>query len=145
MVARRTNLSIEPSPEVTERACAHCGRPFQHIHGFLSKDGDAYAVYHALLQTEHPSTVADFALSFGRWDDEATSDDRHRIGLQVWPDGDELKIHIADPSTSAWGDSETFGRMLSRSEVLGSDRQNEALQAVEFVIAHDARVAEHLR
>jgi hypothetical protein len=144
-VAPPTALSIEPAPEVTEQACAHCGRPFWNVHGFLYDEGDAYAVYHALLQTEHPSTAADIALSFGRWDDDATGDDRSRIGLQVWPDGDELKMHITDPNESAWGDSEDFGRMLPRSEVLGTDRQDEALRAVEFVIAHDPRVAEHLR
>jgi hypothetical protein len=137
-------LSIEPGPGVTEQLCAHCGRPFSSVRGFLYEQGDPYAVYHALLQTEHPSTVADIALSFGRWDDDATAEDRSRVGLRVWSDGDELKMHITDPSESAWGDSETFGRMLSRSEVLGTDRQYEALQAVEFVIAHDPRLVDHL-
>ena len=138
-------LSIEPAPEVAERACAHCGRPFSQVHGFLYNEGDAYVVYHALLQTEHPSTVADIALSFGRWNDDATASDRYQVGLQVWPEDDELKLHITDPSESGWGDSENFGRMLPRSEVLGGGREGEALRAVEFVIAHDPRVAEHLR
>lgn len=97
-----------------------------------------------LVQTEHPSTVADIALSFGRWDEDATSDDRIRVGLQVWPDGDKLKMHISDPSESAWGDSDYFGRMLPRSEVLDTARQDEALRAIEFVVAHDPRVADHL-
>jgi hypothetical protein len=138
-------LSIEPVPEVTEHVCADCGRPFSGVHGFLYDDGDAYAVYHALLQTEHPSTVADIALSFGSWDEDAAGDDRSRVGLRVWPEGEELRMHITDPSESAWGDSETLGRMLSRREVLGTDRQTEALTAVEFVIGHDRRVADHLR
>jgi hypothetical protein len=137
-------LSIEPAPEVTEQVCADCGRPFTSVHGFLYDGGQPHAVYHALLQTEHPSTVADIALSFGRWEEDATGDDRERVGLQVWPDGDELKMHITDPSESAWGDSETFGRVLSGPEVLGTNRQDEALKAVEFVIAHDSRVADHL-
>jgi hypothetical protein len=138
-------LTIEPAVEVTEQVCADCGRPFSSVHGFLYDEGDAYALYHALLQTEHPSTVADIALSFGSWDEDATGDDRNRVGLQVWPDGEELKMHITDASESGWGDSETFGRMLSRREVLGTDRQTEALAAVEFVIEHDPRVADHLR
>ena len=115
------------------------------MRGFLYDQRDAYAVYHALLQTEHPSTVADIALSFGRWDEDATGDDRRRVGMQVWPDGDELKMHITDPSESAWGDSDNLGRMLPRSEVLNTDRQDEALRAVEFVIGHDPRVADHLK
>lgn len=138
-------LSIEPVPEVAEHACADCGRPFSSVHGFLYDAGEAYAVYHALLQTEHPSTVADIALSFGSWDEDAKGDDRSRIGLRVWSEGEELKMHVTDPSESAWGDSETLGRMLSRRDVLGSDRQAEALTAVEFVIGHDPRVADHLR
>lgn len=138
-------LSIEPAPEVTEQACAHCGRPFSSVHGFLYEEGNAYAVYHALLQTEHPSAVADIALSFGLWDEDATGADRSRVGLRVCPEGDELKMHITDPSESSWGDSETFGRMLSRREVLGTARQTEAVKTVEFVIEHDPRVADHVR
>ena len=125
--------------------CPDCGRPFTSVLGFLYAEGDAYAVYHALLQTEHPSTIADIALSFGSWDDDATGGDRSRIGLRVWPEGGELKMHITEPGESTWGDSETFGRMLPRSEVFATDRQDEAFAAVEFVIAHDARVAEHLQ
>ena len=138
-------LSIEPAPEVADRVCADCGRPFSSVHGFLYDEGDAYAIYHALLQTEHPSTVADIALSFGSWDEGATGDDRSRVGVRVWPEGEELKMHITDTSESAWGDSENFGRMLSRRDVLSSDRQAEALTAVAFVIGHDPLIADHLR
>jgi len=138
-------LSIEPAPDVTQQVCADCGRSFSSVHGFLYDEGDAYAVYHALLQMEHPSTVADIALSFGSWDEGATGDDRSRVGLQVWPEGEDLKMHITDASESGWGDSENFGQMLSRRDVLGTDRQTEALAAVEFVIEHDRRVADHLR
>jgi hypothetical protein len=65
--------------------------------------------------------------------------------VRVWPEGEELKMHITDASESGWGDSDTFGRMLSRRDVLGSDRQAEALTAVEFVIGHDPRIATHIR
>jgi hypothetical protein len=138
-------LSIEPAPEVEQQVCADCGRPFSSVHGFLYEDGDAYAVYHALLQRDHPATVVDVALSFGSWADEATAVDRTRIGIRVWPEEDELKMHINDPRESAWGDSETFGEMAGRGEVLGTPLEQEALRTVEFVIAHDSRVEEHLR
>jgi hypothetical protein len=95
-------LRIEPAVDVMEQLCADCGRPFSSVHGFLYDEGDPYAVYHALLQTEHPSTVADIALSFGSWDEDATGDDRNRVGLQVWPEGEELKMHITDASESGW-------------------------------------------
>jgi hypothetical protein len=112
-------LSIEAAPEVERRICPDCGRPFSSVHGFVYEDGDAYAVYHAILQTDHPSTVVDVALSFGSWAEEATSADRTSIGVRVWPDNDQLKMHINDPGESAWGDSETFGSMAKRGEVLG--------------------------
>jgi hypothetical protein len=72
-------LSIEPSSEVQLRVCGDCGRPFSSVHGFLYENGDAYAVYHALLQTDHPSTVVDLALSFGNWVENATAADRTRV------------------------------------------------------------------
>jgi hypothetical protein len=137
-------LAIEAAPELQQRVCSDCGRQFSSVHGFLYKDGDAYAVYHALLQTDHPSTVVDLALSVGSWDEDATGVDRTRVGVRVWPEEDELKIHINDPDESAWGDSATFGTMAARGEVVGTSLQQEALQATEFVIAHDPRVREHL-
>ena len=54
-------------------------------------------------------------------------------------------MHINDPRESAWGDSATFGQMAGRGEVLGTPLEKEALRTVEFVIAHDSRVEEHLR
>jgi hypothetical protein len=87
-------LTIESAPEVKQRVCRDCGRSFSTVHGFLYREGDAYAVYHALLQREHPSTAVDLALSFGSWDEETTASDRTRIGIRIWPDEDELKLHI---------------------------------------------------
>jgi hypothetical protein len=138
-------LSIEPAPEVEQRVCPDCSRPFSSVHGFLYDDGNAYAVYHAILQRDHPATVVDFALSFGSWTEQATAADRTRVGIRVWPEDDELKMHVNDPGKSAWGDSETFGEMAGRGDVLGTPLEQEALSAVDFVIAHDSRVDDHLR
>jgi hypothetical protein len=138
-------LSIEAAPEVRPHVCADCGRSFSSVYGFLYEDGDAHAVYTAVLQSNHPSTVVDIALSFGSWAEEATAADRTRVGVRVWPEEDELKMHINDPAESAWGDSDTLGKIAGRGEVLGTPLEREALRAVEFVIAHDSRIEEHLR
>jgi hypothetical protein len=138
-------LTIEPAPEVAERVCKDCGRAFTTVHGFLYEEGDAYAVYHALLQREHPSTAVDLALSFGSWDEEATGRDRTRIGIRIWPDGAELKLHINAADESSFGDSDVFGRMVDRSDVLGTPIEHDVLRAAEFVLAHDERIQEHLR
>ncbi len=137
-------LSIEPAPEVQARVCKDCGRSFSTVHGFLYQDDDAYAVYHASLQSDHPSTQVDLALSLGSWQEEATANERKRIGLRIWPEGDELKMHFNDVSESTWGDSATFGTMLTRNAVLGSRLEGEALSAAEFIVSGDERVRVHL-
>jgi len=137
-------LSIEPVAEVKQHVCQDCGRPFSTVHGFVYQDSDAYAVYHALLQTEHPSVQADLALSFGSWEEDATGNDRQRIGLKVWPEGAELKMHVENAEESAWGHSEAFGPMLDREHVLASRLREEAFRAAEFVVVHDERIRDHL-
>src|SRR5512132_841888 len=137
-------LSIETAPEVQQRVCPDCGRPFSTVHGFLYEDGDPYAVYHAMLQRDHPSIVVDVAVSFGSWAEEATASDRTRIGIRVWPEGEELKMHVNDPGESAWGDSDELGKMADRERVLGTPVEQEALRAVEFVIEQDNRIEQHL-
>ena len=137
-------LSIEPALEVQPRLCEHCGRSFSTVHGFLYRDNEAYAVYHVSLQREHPSTRADLALSLGRWHEDAAAEERKRIGVRIWPEGDELKMHINDVVESTWGDSPAFGTMLDRDEVLGSQLEDEALRAAEFIVSGDSRVRDHL-
>ena len=138
------SLSIEIVPESEQRTCPDCGRPFRSVRGFVYEDGDAYAVYHAMLQTGHPSTVVEFALSLGDRSEKATGADRTRIGIRVWPLDDKLHMHINNPSESAWGDSETFGQMADRRDVLDTPLEEDALRTIEFVIDHDRRIAEHL-
>jgi hypothetical protein len=137
-------LSIETEPESRQRVCADCGRSFASVNGFLYRDGDAYAVYHAILQTDHPSTVVDLALSVGSWNEDATGVDRTRVGVRVWPEGNQLLMHVNDPDESAWGHSTTFGAMAARTEVVGTSLQDEVFRATEFVIANDPRVRDHL-
>jgi hypothetical protein len=137
-------LSIEPALEIEQRVCSDCGRPFSTVHGFLYEDGDAYAVYHALLQREHPSTQVALALSLGSWDEDATRDTRSRVGVRVWPEADELRMHIEDPDQSPWDDSDMFGRMLERKAVVDGALREEVLRSAEFVVAHDQRVQAHL-
>jgi len=137
-------LAIEPAPEVQPHVCADCGRSFSSVHGFIYEDGSAYAVYHALLQTEHPFAVADLALSFGSWDEDATGSDRTRVGVRVWPQEEQLNMHISDPGESGWGDSEIFGQMAKRDDVLGTRREQVTLRTAEFVVDHDDRIRNHV-
>jgi len=137
-------LSIEPAAEVQQRICQDCGRPFSTVHGFIYEDGDAYAVYHALLQTEHPSTQVGLALSLGSWEEGATGSDRQRIGLRVWREGSESKMHVENAEESGWGHSDAFGTMLDRDQVLQGVLRDEAFRATEFVVEHDDRIRGHL-
>jgi len=137
-------LAIEPAPEMRPHVCADCGRSFASVHGFIYRDGNAYAVYHALLQTEHPFTVADLALSFGSWDEDAVGADRTRVGVRVWPQEGELNMYINDPEESGWGSSETFGQMAKRDNVLGTRREDVALRTAAFVVDNDDRIRGHL-
>jgi hypothetical protein len=137
-------LSIEPALEIQQKVCSDCGRPFSTVHGFLYEDDDAYAVYHALLQREHPSTQVALALSFGSWADDVTGDTRFRVGVRVWPEVDELRMRIEDPDQSPWDDSDVFGRMVERKAVVDGALREEVLRSAEFVVAHDQRVQAHL-
>jgi hypothetical protein len=137
-------LSIEPGLEIQQTVCSDCGRPFSTVHGFLYEDGDAYAVYHALLQREHPSTEVALALSFGSWDEDATGETRSRVAVRVWPEADELRMQIEDPDQSPWDDSDMFGRMLGRKAVVDGALRREVLSSAEFVVTHDQRVQAHL-
>ncbi len=127
---------------MSSNVCAATAGGRSHtVHGFLYREGDAYAVYHALLQREHPSTVVDLALTFGSWDEEATASDRTRVGIRTWPDEDELKLHIATVEECLLGRLGDFRTVADRSDVLGTPTERDAMLAAEFVVAQDGGFA----
>src|SRR4030042_2199548 len=105
--------------------CPCCGTLCEVFYGFVYKDGDAYAVYHAMFSKDHPEKVVTMAVEFGNWDENATRNNRYAIGMDARVTEKEIQFAFLEPGQSPWGGSSTMGRMLSRKEALVHSNREE--------------------
>lgn len=68
--------------------------------GFISRDGDAYSTYFALLHTGHDEIVVLLTISIGNWYDDDALDERHWVALTVRPSETHFNMRIEEPEQS---------------------------------------------
>ena len=57
-------LTFELGEEKEPTVCSCCGGVCHSAHGFIYRDGNAYAIYHATWSKSHPEAGVDIAIAF---------------------------------------------------------------------------------
>lgn len=126
---------IEPGETEKSDDDPGCEGNSYHSHGFVYKDGDAFAIYYLSWSEQEDDQRVDVALAVGEWDElTSTSDDRDCFGVAVTASEDEILIRIVNPDESPWPKTELFGDMMSRSESLSHPFKQELFVILEDVI-----------
>ena len=60
-------LTIEVGREPQTRTCDKCGRNATDTMGFVYRDGDAYAIYYAVMHRHEGTPRLDLAIGIGTW------------------------------------------------------------------------------
>jgi hypothetical protein len=137
-------LSIEIGEDLGINACSHCGSEYSTVRGFIYDSGDAYALYFAALYPDNTDHRMALDIAMGDWEDAAPAAARLRVALEVWPQGDNINMHIHDRHNWNWSDSETFGRLLGRDEALSRADIGSYLEVADFIVTHDPRLQPYL-
>jgi len=124
--------------------CSCCGGKSNVGHGFVYKNGDAYAVYYAGWTPSHSDKRVSFAIAIGEWDDNSTAADRTCFGLELYEDAEEILFRVIEPSESPWGDTDLLGKMISRQDALNHSRVKEVFVIVEHVIHNHIAIRKYL-
>lgn len=124
--------------------CHCCSRKSNIGHGFICKNGDAYAVYYAGWTPDHLTKKISFAIAIGEWDDKSTISDRTCFGLEVSEGEGEILFRIIDPDESPWPITDLLGKMVSRKESLNHSLKNEVLLIAEHVMRNHDAIHEYL-
>jgi hypothetical protein len=124
--------------------CPCCGKPSCTGHGFIYKDGDAYAVYYVGWSVSHSEKKVSFALAIGEWGDDSTSEDRNCFGLEAYDEVDEIQFRVVDPDESPWPRTDLLGDMLTREEALRHPLIKEVFLLAEEIIRNHSAVREYL-
>lgn len=136
-------LTIDPERQVKEFICDHCGGPSQRVTGFIHRDNNALAVYFASCYHHGGHEVwIDVVLS-PTWAEDV--DDRETFGCRVGPidNPGDLGSSLVT-GASAFPDSPTFGRKLTRDQALQHPRLPEFWEIVDHVLSRDPLVRDHI-
>lgn len=132
-------FDIEIGENFKSSLCDCCGRESNVGHGFVYRDGDAYAVYYASWAAGHPDKKVSFALAIGKWDDDSTSTDRTCFGLEAYEGKNEILFRVIEPEESSWAKTDLLGEMISRKDALNHSLLKEVFVIAEIVVRnHDA-------
>jgi hypothetical protein len=139
-------FTLELGPEVANLTCDHCGKPFQSVCGFISKDDWAYSVYFAALQTGHDAIEVGLSLSIGKWWENSAVEERSWVYLRVWPSesGSGFEMRVEEPEGSRHVDSKILGKKLSCDEARQSPLLNDFFAVADFAIDNDPAVLSYL-
>ena len=139
------NYEIEIGKDRQSSVCQCCGKESSVGHGFVYKDGDAYAIYSAAWSTMHSQPKISFALAIGDWDDDGKRNENTVcFGVEAVDGGDKILFQIIDPSESPWPDSELLGSMLARESSMNHASINEVFTIVESLLHRHPAIREYL-
>jgi hypothetical protein len=138
------NLQLEAGEADRPTRCECCGRVSRTVHGFIYKDGDAYAVYYAGWSEGHPDRGVTMAVAVGEWDDNSDASDRVSVGLEAWSAVSKIQFAVLEPEQSPWANTDLLGAMLARPTALAHPVLPAIFEVAEHVVTCDERVASFL-
>lgn len=137
------DLRIEAGRDAWSTRCDQCGRAAVHTTGFVYRDGNAYAVYHATLHHHDRVHRADLAIGIGTWHTDAAVADVSAF-LTAWSEADEIRFGFVDPAVSVWSGADLLQNQLTADQARAHRARTDLLAVAEGVVRGDPEVARHL-
>lgn len=137
-------FNIEIGENCASSTCNCCGKESNTGHGFVYKNGDAYAVYYAGWSNSHLKKVVSIAIAIGEWADSATNEMRTCFGIEAIDNDNEISLSVISPENSPWPDTGLLGKMLTRDEALSSELLSEVFLIIEVALKKHPAIVDYL-
>jgi hypothetical protein len=138
------NYTLETGEYIYRLTCECCLTEKNRVWGFVSRDGDAHAVYYALLNLEEKSPRVGLTLSVGPWWDGTEPSQRVWLHVNVCSGARGIEMGIRDPKESNFYPWEKGGTPLDREEALANSAIEEIWSVADFIVATDVAVSSYL-
>lgn len=135
---------LEVGKDAEPSLCKCCGKTSCVAHGFVYKQGDAYAVYFASWSTMHTDKKVMFAIAIGEWDDSSSVADRTCFGIEAQDLNNDIGFRVFEPEESPWPENDLLGVMLSRDEALNNKLLDEVFEILEYVLHNHSALKKYL-
>jgi hypothetical protein len=128
----------------TQSTCECCGGTTTRLTRFVSRDGDAYAVYYATFSDNHPDRSVSMVVSLGEWGEAATPEQRLAFPLVLRAGTENYEVTVVDAETSPWRETTLLGRVLDRAEALAHPWIADVFHITDHVVEEDIVVKRFL-
>lgn len=134
-------IEIEfPEPDTSKCEC--CGNTMTRLTRFVTRDGDAFAIYYAAFSEGHPENGVIGVVSIGEWWDGSVPESRETFAFRLWQGEDNYNVTITDANESQWSDVDLIGRKLSREEALVHPMIREVFHITDHMTDEDPAIKE---
>jgi len=137
-------LSVVPGEVVAGPACRCCDRMGRSAFGFVHRDGEAIAFYHAWLDPHRDPRAVSLAISLGDWGPDGDVAGRRTAALRLESVKGEVTVSFIDPRDLPFREPDRTGWMLSVDEVRFSVLVGELLDVAEAILLEDPEVNSRL-
>ena len=122
--------------------CQCCNGRMTNLTRFVTKDGDAFAIYHATIAERHPELGA--YLAIGIDDDWSKSESSSRVAFACWLSlaENELRVSVTNAAESPWNESKVLGRMFDRDQALANPLIDEVFHLTDHIVEQDPVIRE---
>ena len=126
-----------------EARCTCCGARQQILTRYVTRRGDAFAIYKAVLTFgDHPHR-AQMIAGFGDWAEDTDPMHRTAITFDLWADEANTNITIVDERDSSWS-SGFLGKVLDREAALKHPLAQEVYGLTDHIMRCDETVKAYL-
>ena len=124
--------------------CKCCGRTSKRLTRFVTRDGEAFAVYYAMFTEGHDDRKAFVMVGLGDWDEDALPEEaRASFTYQVWFADDVYQLSLIDPDQSPW-DTSYLGRRLSAADARAHPLLQEVFDLSDHILRCDEPLVTYL-
>jgi hypothetical protein len=138
------NYTLETGKYIYRLSCECCLTEKNRVWGFVSKDGDAHALYYALLNLEEKCPRVGLTLGVGPWWEGTDPSQRVWLHVNVCAGERGIEMGIRDPQESNFYPWPKGGTPLDREAALASSAIEEIWSVADFIVATDVAVSSYL-
>ena len=132
------SLELELGP-ASEHRCGCCGKRSHVLRGYVTKEGDAYAVYMAGYTEKHTVEEGTILVSIGDWTQGSKPEDRTSVVMKVRKIGGRFQVMVVGPEGCPWTDIDVFGPIETPQAALARPDLQEYFHVVDHVLEVDDR------
>jgi hypothetical protein len=139
-----SDYSLEKSEYLYRLTCECCGTEKKRVWGFVTKNGDAHAIYYALLNVAEESPRVGLTLSVGPWWDDTEPSHRSWVHRDIRAKDDKTQLVIREPQESNFYPWVKGGKPLTPEQAEVSTAIGEIRSVTNFIVETDPAICSYL-